>query len=153
MEEETIDKRNISDSDYNELLRICDIYDKSSTDNTGILDILMFVTSFITLIMSILFITKIIPITTQITISYVTVLLNYLNILGIIYSYNLCVTQGDYYADLIRTILRDDDNISAQKLFNIKKFKYYTLIKIVNNFNYVVSVLGFSSFILAICSK
>ena len=152
-EEESTDKRNISDNDYNELLRIYDIYSDSSNKNTGMLDVFMFVTAFITLITSVLFITKIIPITTQTTIPYITVLLDYLIILGIIYSYNLCVAQGDYYTDLIRTILRDDDNTLAQELLNTKKFKYYTLVKIVNNFKYVVSVLGFSSFILSICSK
>lgn len=145
-------KSNISDEDYSELIRMYDVFDKSSTHNQIVLDIFLLITSFSTLIFSLFFITKIIPITDCYILPYITVLLSFLSINGILYSYYLCLVQSDYYTTLICKIMREDDNISAQKLLNISNYKYYTLIKIVNNFNYIVTLLGFSLFIITICT-
>jgi len=146
-------KSNISDEDYSELLRVYDTFDKSNTLNHLVLDIFMFIISLIALIFSLFFITKIIPITNNSILPYITILLSFLSIDGILYSYFLCLTQSDYYTSLVSKITRENDNISTQALLNSPNYKYYKLIHRVNNFNYVVTSLGFSLFIITICLK
>ena len=65
-------KSNISDEDYSELLKVYDTFDKSNTLNHLVLDILMFTISLIALIFSLFFITKIIPITDNSILPYIT---------------------------------------------------------------------------------